>query len=81
MTWRTVVFSKQCKDNGTFQSLDHDWMRLFSISKTFYEAVLTFYIGQLFQAMSYPRLREFRQLDHEETGWALHMIQFLPPIT
>ena len=24
--WRTVRFSKQWKDNGTFWSLDHDWM-------------------------------------------------------
>jgi hypothetical protein len=26
MARRTVGFSKQWKDNGTFRSLDHDWM-------------------------------------------------------
>ena len=26
MAWRTVIFSKQWEDNGTFWSLDHDWM-------------------------------------------------------
>ena len=26
VAWRIVGFSKQLKDNGTFRSLDHDWV-------------------------------------------------------
>ena len=31
--------------------------------------------------MSYPRLQDFDQLDHEGIEWELRMIRFLLPVT